>query len=145
MPDLYDKAEWHYGGKGFPKKLPRENGGTHMGFYITWLIENDFLLEDFSNKMEESICKVKQREITGTEFIFTECGEKLIGEWLKKRPRRFCKYYYPDIYLADYEGRLGGIGRNIYSVNGSWENYDQVSGIIDRRYRLWLEKRIEKI
>jgi hypothetical protein len=34
-----DRADWHYGGD-FPAELPDENGGTHIGMYLAWIINN---------------------------------------------------------------------------------------------------------
>ena len=35
-----DRMDWHYGGD-YPEGLPTENGGTHIGFYLTWIIQNN--------------------------------------------------------------------------------------------------------
>jgi hypothetical protein len=32
-----DRADWHYGGD-YPPDLPSENGGTHIGIYLAWII-----------------------------------------------------------------------------------------------------------
>jgi hypothetical protein len=35
-----DRADWHYGGGDlYPKELPPENGGTHIGMYLAWIIQ----------------------------------------------------------------------------------------------------------
>ena len=33
----YDRADWHYGGD-YPKDMPPENGGTHIGIFLAWAI-----------------------------------------------------------------------------------------------------------
>ena len=35
-----DNAAWHYGGN-FPEELPKENGGTHIGFFLAWIINKN--------------------------------------------------------------------------------------------------------
>lgn len=35
-----DKADWHNGSGEYPKDLPDENGGTHIGMYFAWIINN---------------------------------------------------------------------------------------------------------
>lgn len=31
-----DRADWHYDGQ-YPKGLPPENGGTHIGMFLVWV------------------------------------------------------------------------------------------------------------
>ena len=40
----YDKADWHYGGD-FPSDLKPEDGATHIGMFLAWIIENDLISE----------------------------------------------------------------------------------------------------
>ena len=35
----YDDASWHYGGD-FPKDLPIEAGGTHIGMFFAWAVSS---------------------------------------------------------------------------------------------------------
>jgi hypothetical protein len=36
-----DRADWHYGGGDlYPKELPPENGGTHIGMYLAWIVQH---------------------------------------------------------------------------------------------------------
>ena len=36
----YDKTDWHYGGD-YPENLPSKNGGTHIGMFLAWAINNN--------------------------------------------------------------------------------------------------------
>ena len=51
-----DRADWHYGGD-YPKELPKENAGTHIGMFINWIIDNDLIgtmhLQDSKQGIED--------------------------------------------------------------------------------------------
>ena len=40
MTSSIDQADWHYAGD-FPRELPPEAGGTHIGMYLAWIIQRD--------------------------------------------------------------------------------------------------------
>ena len=72
-----DRADWHYGGN-FPKDLPKENGVTHIGFILSWIILNGLVGDLHKDESIESLEKIKKHEMTGRDFLFKECDEKLI-------------------------------------------------------------------
>jgi hypothetical protein len=72
----YDDSSWHYGGD-YPDDLPQENASTHIGMFLTWCIDNNLLSEEQLEDSEEDISAVKNRELTGAEFLINNCDEKL--------------------------------------------------------------------
>ncbi len=142
-----DRADWHYGGD-YPKGLPPENGGTHIGVYISWIIDNDLVgtlhLEDSMQGIED----IKARKITGRDFLFDYCAEKFREEDLSAEGLAFTKYYYqnlksseaPGRYLEDYEKSLGSELESLYEISNSWENYDIMADQINTAYRSWKNK-----
>lgn len=136
----YDRADWHYGGD-YPPGLPPENGGTHIGMFLAWAIHRG--LEGDLHRQESSgaLGAVRERRLTGREFLFSECDEKLWEEDLSDEGNAFAKAYYERTgaggYLADYEAALGTGLPSLYHVEDTWENFDRIARIIDRRYAAW--------
>jgi hypothetical protein len=138
----YDRADWHSGGD-FPKGLPEEAGGTHIGMFLAWIIinrlEGDLLRQESANSLTE----VRERRKTGRDFLFEECDGKFWEDDLNDEGNAFAKSYYcgPDgkfgTYLADYEATFKNSGPSLYRVADSWENYDRLEPVITRRYVAW--------
>ena len=142
MPSI-DKIDWHSGGN-FPDDLPPENGGTHIGMFLTWIIDNDLLGEWHLENSMSSIQAVKSRQMTGRDFLIEECDAKFWDEDLNKEGLEFTKYYYDDekmnLYINDYEELLGDELETLYHVENSWSNYDRLRKRIDERYLDWKMK-----
>lgn len=140
----YDRADRHYGGD-YPKDLPLENGGTHIGIFLAWAIHNDLVGEVHREGSQDSLNRVRAREMTGRDFLFKECDEKFWEEDLNEQGNEFAQYYYAqDIYLADYEKALAGELPSLYHVEDAWQNYDKIAPIISRAYKKWLGSREKK-
>ena len=91
----YDDASWHYGGD-FPDDLPEENGATHIGMFLTWCIDNDLLSEEQIEDSEDEIESVKNRKMTGAEFLIDICDEKFTDYDLNDIGNEFATDYYED-------------------------------------------------
>ena len=138
-----DRMDWHYGGD-FPEGLPTENGGTHIGMYLAWVINNDLIGEMHLEDASESILAVKNRQITGRDFLIQECDEKFWNDDLNEEGLAFTNYYYSDdsgmkLYIQDYEQILSNEVESTYYVEGTWNNYDKIARVIDIRYKEWKE------
>lgn len=134
----YDKADWHYGGD-FPEGLPDENGGTHIGMFLAWAIMNGLEGELHREESPEAIAAVRARQMTGRDFLFQQCDEKFWDVDLNDEANEFVKYYYDGQcpYFEDYESTLVDGLPSMYHVEDSWENYDKISAVIDRRFSDW--------
>jgi hypothetical protein len=142
-----DRMDWHYGGD-FPRNLPQENGGTHIGMFLTWIIENDLIGELHRDDSQEAIQKVINRQITGRDFLVEQCDEKLWEDDLNEEGYAFTQHYYrfesldgKKSYIEDYLDTLGDNAESIYEVENSWSNYDMLKPIIDKRYKEWQTKK----
>lgn len=131
-----DRMDWHYGGD-FPDGLPDECGGTHIGMYLTWIINNDLHGDLHREESVEAIKKLKSREITGVDFLIAECDEKFWEEDLNEEGQAFTEYYYDEFYYEDYENSLAADLSSLYNVENSWESYDKLSPILDKRFTEW--------
>jgi hypothetical protein len=136
----YDRADSHYGGD-FPAGLPPENGGTHIGMFLAWAIHRDLAGESHRQGSGGPLAAVRERRMTGRELLFSQCDEKFTEEDLNDDGNAFAKEYYEKTgaggYLSDYETTLGGGLPSLYHVADTWENFDRIAAVIDRRYAQW--------
>lgn len=136
----YDKINWHYG-KNFPKELSFEDGGTHIGMFLAWIINNDLVGLLHIEKSKESIKKVKNREMTGTQFLIKECDSQFWSEDLNKEGNDFSKFYYANEngygqYIDDYSIVFNKY-ETLYHVRDDWKNYDLIEPVITKKYNEW--------
>jgi hypothetical protein len=137
MAPSIDQAEWHYGGD-FPGDLPPENGGTHIGMYLAWIIHRDLGSAVLRKYTCDSLPLLRERKITGRKLLFTELDERFLGSLLTKVGKDFTRdYYETNCYIDDYEAVLGGGLPTLYHVEDSWDNYDKLAPIIDQRFSRW--------
>lgn len=148
----YDDASWHYGGD-YPENLPNENASTHIGMFLTWCIDNDLLSKEQLEDSEEDIIAVKNRELSGAEFLINNCDEKLTDYDLNELGNKFAEAYYNDesdfaktvgTFDEDYgkhfdkEAEKKGFEyQSVYDVEDTWKNYNSLKPIIDTRYEEW--------
>lgn len=138
----YDKADWHLT-DDFPGDLDEEQIYVHTGFFIGWLIDKNLISEEFEEVNIDTIPKFKQREISGPK-LYEISGGVLSADDVNDEGRLFCNYYYqPDTYFGDYRDTfiLGGLFKkglpSDYHVRDTWENYNKICGVIDKRYEVW--------
>jgi len=127
----YDDASWHYDGD-FPEGLPPEAGATHMGMFAAWVMLNGMASEEFAEDVEV----LRSPKITPGEFIMEQCDEKMFSEMFNEKGNRFATAYYADDNAAfgrDYEAELAANLPSIYHVKDTWETYEKVKPIFDRR------------
>lgn len=136
-----DRADWHYGGN-YPPGLPPENGGTHIGIYLAWIIHRDLgsqALREYAGEMHQRVLK---RHATGRDLLLAELDEKFFPELLSREGKAFTHdYYETDEYLTDYDRVLGGELETLYHVEDTWENYDRMAPVLDERLAAWRSAR----
>jgi hypothetical protein len=131
-----DRADWHYGGEGYPAGLPPENGGTHIGMYLAWIIHRDLGSARLRNYAGDTFQLVKDRRMTGRQLLFSQLDEKFFDALLTKVGKDFTRDYY-ETYIEDYAAALSDELPSVYQVEDSWENYDTIAAVIDERYGRW--------
>jgi hypothetical protein len=140
----YDRADWHYGGN-FPADLPPQAGGTHIGMFLAWAIGQGLEGELHREDSAESLKAVRERRMTGRDFLMRECDEKFVDEDLNDEGNAFTVAYYekegPGSYLADYEDVFGATVSTLYHVEDTWSNYDKLALVLDRRFSEWRKER----
>lgn len=139
----YDNAGWHYGGD-YPKDVPRENGGTHIGMFLAWAIMNNLEGDFHREESAASLAAVRARQMTGRQFLFKECDERFWDEDLNAEGNAFAKFYYDGSvegqvgpYFADYEAAFVGDLPDMYHVEDSWQNFDKIAAVISQKFAEW--------
>lgn len=136
----YDRIDWHSSGDNFPSNLSYESGGTHIGMFLAWIIQNDLIGQLHIDESKESLERVKNRQMTGRDFLIKECDIRLWDEDLNEEGNSFAKYYYADEdykqYIYDYEEVFNNYD-SLYQVEDTWSNYDKIKPVIDKRYQEW--------
>ncbi|RNC86908.1 MAG: hypothetical protein ED556_05655 [Winogradskyella sp.] len=139
-----DRADWHYG-NDFPENLPEENGGTHIGMYLNWIIDNNLISEFHLTESKNAIEKVKSGEITGRDFLFDYCDGKFWDEELNEIGIKFTESYYSsDKYFGDYSKVLANDLDSIYEVKDNRENYKLIKEKLDQRFNKWNSRKDKK-
>ena len=144
-PDLhrqsskYDDAEWHYETDDFPADAPLDNGYVHIGFYLTWAAERDLLSEFFREETRVALAAVLNR-IQSPILLIQIWDGKLVDDMLNDEGNAFSQAQYEAI-LSDYIRWQEGEGLEPYGVAPTWENYDSLKPVLDRRLKEWRSKR----
>jgi hypothetical protein len=133
----YDRADWHYGGD-FPKDLLPENGATHIGMFLAWVITRNLVGELHINDFQDALKQVKNRQITGREFFITLCDEKFWEDDLSDQGNAFAaEYYAAGVYIDDYSEVMDPNLESLYHLADTWENFDKIAQLIDARFDIW--------
>lgn len=139
-----DRIDWH-GESAEEAGFPNENGGTHIGIYLAWIIqhhlEGEFLQEESAEELEQ----VRNREITGREFLISMCDEKFWEEDLNPEAFVFTQHYYESHqYFKDYDEALEkNLGlTNTYAAEDTWASYDLIAPIISERFEAWKKSKV---
>ena len=132
-----DRADWHYGGN-YPSELPPENGGTHIGMYIAWIMLRNLASKELIQLADDTYTWVLNREVTGRTLLLTKLDEKFFDQLLTPEGREFTRSYYEtNGYANDYDRVLGGDLPTLYHVADTWENFDKLAPILDERLAAW--------
>jgi hypothetical protein len=133
----YDSADWHYGGD-FPKDLLPENGSTHIGMFLAWAIIRKLVGDLHVNDSQVALVKVKNRQVTGRDFFISQCDGKFWKGDLSDEGNAFAaNYYVSNIYIDDYLEVMDPNLESLYHVADSWENFDRIAPVIDKRFDTW--------
>ena len=147
--DTYDRADWHSGADNYPKDLPPEAAGTHIGLFLAWAILRERIGDFRREESAAGLLAVRRREQTGRDFLFEDCDGKFWPEDLNDEGNAFARVYYqdgrgmirPDGYLGDYERVLGSDLPDLYRVQDTWPNFDRLAPVVDRRFEEWQKRR----
>jgi hypothetical protein len=135
----YDDASWHYGGD-FPKDLPIEAGATHTGMFVAWAFLSGLAGEFHLNESPALLEKLRSRSITPGQFFLDACDGKFTDDDLSDEGNAFAQAYFAfehGSYIRDYDQVLVGSLPSQYHVPDTWENFEKLRPILDKRLEEW--------
>jgi hypothetical protein len=137
----YDDASWHYGGD-FPDDLPDTAGATHIGMFLAWMLLNGFASEELIEDGESDVASIRERTITGAQFLIKVLDEKLTDQDFSDEGNAFAVAYYRGLnddsrYVDDYLDTFSVSTTSLYSVADTWENYDRLAPRMNARLIKW--------
>ena len=138
----YDDASWHYGGD-FPRDLPPGAGATHTGMFLAWALLSGLAGEFHVEDDPEGIAALRARSITPGAFFMSFCDGKFTDEDLSDDGNLFASTYFDfetGKYLNDYCAAVGINIDRIYYASDTWENFDRLQPVLDKRYAEWKER-----
>ena len=138
-PMKYDDASWHYGGD-FPKDLPDEAGATHTGMFVAWAFLSGFAGEIHLVDFPDDIPSIESRSVTPGAFFLSACDGKFTDEDLNDEGNAFAAVYFnfkTGKFLTDYTEAVGAGAPTLYHVPDSWETFDTLKPIFDKRLAEW--------
>ncbi len=136
---IYDDADWHYDGDGFPADSPIEYGSTHIGFYLTWAAERDLVSDFFREETGADLDKVAARQESPIHLIELWDGS-LLDDMMNEEGSAFSRDHYSldqYVYIDDFVTTFEKRGMGIYRVAPTWENYDVITPVLDKRLEEW--------
>ncbi len=138
----YDDASWHSDGD-FPDDLPPEAGATHAGMFLAWALLQGMAGADHATDFPDELERLRNRQITPGRYLMLLDG-KFTDEELDEEGNAFASNYF-DLekghYLGDYEATLADGLPTAYHVADTWDNFDRLKPVVDKRYREWQAKR----
>jgi hypothetical protein len=124
--------------------LPNEAGATHIGMFMAWMILHELISEEHRKYHGDALAAVKARTMTGPTFVIDQLDCKLLDGDLSEAGNAFAAAYYESQYVRDYMDTFGvddSTADYFCSVEDSWENFDKLARIIDRRFDEWKKAR----
>lgn len=125
---------------------------THFGMFLKWCIDNNFIIEKPIEKFKQDILNVKNRTLTGAEFLIKYYDKQFTSSDLVELADKFASDYLDNgevsilysSYLDDYVVAFIQLYKktnlnieNIEQVEDNWQNYDFIKPIIDERFEEW--------
>jgi len=122
------------------KELIWDYAGNHIAFFMTWIIQNNYLSSLHADEKED-IEAVKNENMKGNDFLMNNCDGVLSREDLSDEILEFVDLYYDTHYLNDYCACMETqLHRTILGIGFSWEDYNCFKNVIDEAYKRYKEE-----
>lgn len=136
MPVVYDKAEYHMGDVD-RARLPEDYAYTHTGFYMSWLAQNGLLSDWITESSADELSGTVETRTVSPIRLYESWDGALIDDMLSDEGNAFSGAYYSSgLFFADYVETFD-VKQKPYTVAPTWENYDLLKPVLDRRYADW--------
>lgn len=133
-----DNAEWHATGF-FPDDLPQEAAATHIGMFFAWVCLTGHASKEFLDANPDGVAALEARSATPGAFVLLTLEGTLEADHLSAEMGRFAAVYYDGQrpYLGDYTEALVAEGDSAYHVDDTWETFETLAPILDKRFTAW--------
>jgi hypothetical protein len=137
----YDRADHDYSTEAEP--LPKGHAATHIGMFLAWAALHGLVNDYHEQQTTELLGKLRRREITGQQFFTAACREQFAEKDLNVEGNAFAGQYYRNdlgergAYFVDYKKVLAQGLPSFWHVADTWDNYDKLAAVIDRRFKQW--------
>ena len=109
--------------------------------FVAWAFLSGLAGELHVSDFPDDISKLASRSLTPGKAFLESCDGKFTDEDLNAEGNAFTMAYFQDfakgLYLADYDAILGKGMADLYRVPNTWENFDRLRPILDRRFAEW--------
>ena len=117
------------------KDMIWEYSAHHILIFLTWLIENEFLSDLYKDDQYE-IDMIKQKKMSGFEFLMNNLDGALLREDISKEVIGFVDSYYFHAFLKSYSDYMeNALNKRVLGTVFSWDDYDKIKvELIDVAY-----------
>ena len=136
--DVFDDWRWHVEG-AFPAGREPEQGYVHIGVFVAWLARHDMLAAATrGGDAAGAIDAVVDRSGSFMALLGPTSG-RLTRAMLQPDGQAFAgAYYAPEYgYPRDWRSSFGRRADS-YSVPATWDTYDRLEPVLDRRHAEWI-------
>lgn len=135
---VYDKAKYH--DESIQSLgLPDEHAYNHTTFFMSWLVRNHLMSEDFEYVKGNPVNDYRHGKISINKlYEWWDCC--LISDMLNREGNAFAQAYFDfdkGKYLEDYSKHLQKNLATQLHVPYTAENEATIHAIIDKRYKEW--------
>jgi hypothetical protein len=127
----YDRLDWHID-SDLEAGQPPENGFTHIGLYLGWLIRHD--LHDGAFFPADHVDAVKAGQMTGSDLA-DDIDNKLVAPFMTAEGRAFSDACY-GAYTAEFEAAFAGA--TPYSIADDEASRARIDPVLDGLYTGWV-------
>ena len=119
-----------------------EYSANNIAIFLAWLIDNDFL-SDIHKDLEKDIQMVKERKMTGYEYLLNNCELSLTRGDISEDIIDFVDKYYNHNYIHDYCSYIEDtLKKEVYETKFCWDDYYKIKeNVIDVAYKKFLAKK----
>lgn len=139
----YDDIAWH-DDPTWSCELPDGAAATHSGMFLAWALQRGLGSERHAEEDPEAVAALESRRITPGRFLLRNCDGRLTDDDLNDEGNAFAVDYF-DLetghYTRDYEATLLSDVPNRYLVPDTWDSFDRLSPVLDRRLQQWRAQR----
>ena len=122
-------------------ELAQEAGGTYGGMYVVWALFADLVSQEFRHNHIRSIEHLSDRSLLPGAFYFSQMDGIFMSDDLSEEGTLFTASYFEERYPDDYAGLFCTGMMTVYHVPDSWETFDKLRPVLDRRLAQWRAER----